>query len=119
MKLTQDLTGLHPAVAQSVIRHLQHEDRARHVLGQVDQIRLKKLHDQAAVTGMNTNIGPQQLVVAPDQYQRFRDAYGELFWADPDSSKFVWKHHEDMRVKDVGTRIQSGWTPQSRPFNRR
>lgn len=108
-KLTHDLSRLHPDVARSVIRHLNHEDEARHALGVIEQIRLKQLHDQME-GNCHTNIGRQMLVVSADQWQRFRDAYGELFWADPDSARFVWKHHEDMRVKDTGTKIQSGYT---------
>ena len=109
MKLSQDLTGLHPAVAQSVIRHLRHEDAARHALGLVEQVKLKQLHDQME-GHCHTDIGRQLVTVSADQYQRFRDAYGDLFWADPESARFVWRHHDDMRVKDTGTRIQSGYT---------
>lgn len=109
MNLTLNLTGLHPETARRVIGNIRHEDRAKHALGLIEQLRLKQLHDQMGAA-CHTDVGRQMIVVSPDQFQRFREAYGDLFWADPDSSKFVWRHHEDMRVKDTGTKIQSGYT---------
>jgi hypothetical protein len=110
MDLTVDLSRLHPAVAQGIIGHLQHEDRARHALGLVEQYRLKRLYDEMAVPGMNTRLGRTTMVRSRDQWIRFMQKYGQLCWADPEFSPFVLKHHPDMRVKDVGERIQSGYT---------
>lgn len=110
MELTVDLSALHPAVAQSVIKGLRHEDKAIHDLGVFEQLRLKQLADAVMAPGVNTEIGRTLMVLSPGQAQAARRLYGELCFADPDFSKFLLKHHPEFRVKDVGTRIQSGYT---------
>ena len=111
MQITLNLSGLHPATRQSLCNGLQHEDRARHALGVLEQLRLKKLIDHAAVPGFNTNIGRTSMCMSPDQVQRAKEIYGERCFADPAFGKFLVKQHPEFGVKDVGTRIQSGWTP--------
>jgi hypothetical protein len=112
MDFTTDLSRLEPAVRQRIIKKVRHEDRARHELGLVEQQRLAQLHQ--AVGRVNTEVGRQAMVISPDQYVRFMQVYGPLCWADPEFGKWVLKQdqHADLKVKDVGTRIQSGWTPR-------
>lgn len=112
MDFTVNLSGVHPDVARGIVTHLRHEDRARHALGLVEQRRLKQAHDQVVGPGFNTNIGRQNMVLSQDQWRRFMQLYGQLCWSDPEFSKWVLKQdqHADLRVKDVGTRIQSGFT---------
>ena len=112
MQFTINLSGVHPEVRNQVIRHVQHEDRARHTLGLIEQARLKKLHDAMAMPGLlNTEIGRQTMVLSRDQWGRFMQKYGEKCWADPDFAPWVLKksEHADLRVKDVGTKIQVGY----------
>lgn len=112
-ELSLNLAQLHPDVRQSLIKGLVHEDRARHALGVIEQLRLKKMMDAAAQPGFNREIGRTSMVISTGQYQAAQQQYGELCFADPDFGKFLLKKHDDFRVKDVGTRIQSGWTPAS------
>ena len=110
MELSINLSGLHPAVAQKVIKGLHHEDKAQHDLEVLEQVRLKKLMDRVAGPGFNTNIGRQTMVMSRGQRLAATRIYGELCFADADFSKFLLKHHPEFRVADVGTRIQSGYT---------
>ena len=114
MELTVNLSGLHPDVARGVIKGLQHEDKAQHDLGVLEQLRLKKLLDAAAEPGFNTEIGRTLMVLSPEQAQAARRLYGDLCFADPDFSKFLLRQNPEFRVKDVGTKIQSGWTKADR-----
>jgi len=115
MQFTVDLTGLNPAVAQGIIKGLHHEDRARHALGLVRQRRMAQLlaHNPHAMTGRGEL--RQNMILDETQWQAFMQVYGQKCWADPDFGKWVLKQdqHADLRVKDTGTRIQSGWTPPS------
>lgn len=108
-----NLSNVHPEVRQTIVKGLQHEDRARHALGVIEQLRLKRMMDAAAVPGFNREIGRTSMIISPGQYQAAQRVYGELCFADPDFGKFLLKQNEEMRVKDVGTRVQSGWTPAS------
>ena len=110
MELSINLGGLHPDVARGVIRGLQHEDKARHDLGVLEQLRLKKLMDAVAEPGFNTDIGPAIMVLSPEQAAAARRIYGDRCFADPDFGKFLLRQNPEFRVKDVGTRVQSGWT---------
>lgn len=114
MELTINLSGLDPAVAQSVVRGLKHEDKARHDLGVLEQIRMKRMMDQVMSPGVNNDIGRPVMVVSEAQAQQARRIYGELCFADPDFGKFLLRHHPEFRVKDCGTRIQSGYTGRGR-----
>lgn len=111
MEFTTDLSRLDPEMRQRIIKKVRHADRARFDLGLVEQQRLAQLHQAAG--RVNTEVGRQAMVISPDQYVRFMQVYGQKCWADPDFGKWVMKQeqHADLRVKDVGTRIQSGWTP--------
>lgn len=111
MQLTADLSGLSPTVRDSVIRKLQHEDRARYDIGAADQIRLKRYTEKVVKTGAFNEVGPMQFVMSRDQWQRAMHQYGQMIFMDPDFVPFLLRKNEDMRVKQVGTRIQSGWTP--------
>lgn len=110
MDLTINLANLPLAVRQSVCRGLQYEDRARHALGQLEQLRMKRLLDQVAVAGFNTDIGRTTMCISEDQADRARRVYGQLCFADPDFGKWLLRQNPEFRVKDVGTRVQSGWT---------
>lgn len=110
MQLSVNLTHLPIETRQSVAKSIRHEDRARHVLGVIEQLKLKKLADQIAVAGFNNDVGRNNMVISPGQYQAAQELYGERCWADPDFAKFILKNHPEFRVKDVGTRIQSGFT---------
>lgn len=116
MDFTVDLSKLPPAVAQRVIKKIRHEDRARFDLDLLEQRRLKQLHDELAQPGWNTNMGRQTMCITPGQWQAFMQVYGQRCWADPDFAKWVLKQeqHADFRVKDVGTKIQSGYTGKTR-----
>lgn len=113
MNWTMDLSGLAPASRRAVLAGLQHEDRARHALGVIEQAKLKKFHDAMAIPGvLNNGMGRQVMIRSADQNERFKAKYGQLCWADPDFSKWVLKktEHADLRVKDVGEKIQVGYT---------
>lgn len=110
MELTMSLKGLPPAVAQGIIKTIRREDAAQYALGVIEQRKLKKLYDQLAAPGFNTDLGRQNMVMSPSQRQEAMRMYGQLCFADPDFAKFLLKHHEEFRVKDVGTRVQSGFT---------
>lgn len=110
MELSIDLSGLDVATAQGVIKGLNHEDKARHDLGVIEQLRLKKLADDLAQPGFNNGLGRTVMVLSPEQAAMARRIYGELCFADPDFSKFLLKNHPEFRVKDVGTKVQIGYT---------
>ena len=110
MELTLNLSGLHPSTAQAVIKGLRHEDKAKHDLGVLEQIRLKKMMDRLMQPGVNTEVGRVSMVLSPAQRLAATRQYGDLCFADPDFAKFLLKHHPDFRVKDCGTKIQSGYT---------
>ena len=110
MELTINLSGLHPATARGVIKGLQHEDKARHDLGVLEQVRLKKFMDAVAQPGFNTEVGRTVMVLSPEQREAAYRIYGQMCFADPDFSKYLLKQNPEFRVKDVGTKIQSGYT---------
>ena len=110
MQLTTDLSQLHPEVRRRIVKNVQHQDAAQYALGAVEQAKLKKFYDAVATTGFSkTDIGPLNFVISQDQAARCRAIYGDLCFMDPDFVKFLKKHHEDMRVREVGTRIQAGY----------
>jgi hypothetical protein len=110
MQLTADLSQLHPEVRRRIVKNVQHEDAAQYALGAVEQAKLKKFYDALAVPGFSKqDIGPLHFVISDDQAARARAAYGELCFMDPDFVTFLKRHHEDMRVREVGTKIQSGY----------
>jgi hypothetical protein len=111
--LTMNLAGLPPSVAHRVMRTIKQEDAAAYALGVLDQIKLKKFYDQMAVPGMNTDIGRQNMVISHGQRLAAYRQYGQKCFADSDFSRFLLKKHPEYQVKDVGTKVQSGWTPQS------
>jgi len=119
MQLTVNLEHVDPAVRQSIIKGIRHEDKARHDLGVVEQIKLKKFADQVTAAGMNTELGRNAMVISEGQYQAAQQLYGELCWADPDFGKWLLKRDSDFAVKDVGTRIQSGYTGRGHSRARR
>jgi hypothetical protein len=110
MQLSVNLSHLPIETRRAVVKGIRHEDRARHVLGLVEQLKLKRLADQIVQPGFNNDVGRTAMIVSPGQYQAAQMIYGERCWADPEFSKFLLKHHPEFRVKDVGTRIQSGYT---------
>lgn len=110
MELTLNLKRLPPAVAQSVIKTIKREDAAQYALGVIEQRKLKKLYDALAVPGFNTDLGRQTMCLSRSQWYEALRIYGQNCFQDPEFAKFLLKHHEDMRVKDVGTRVQSGYT---------
>lgn len=113
MILTSDLSGLSPAVRAALVRKLQHADRARYELGVVEQTKRKRFHDAVVQPGAFNEVGPAQMIMSQDQHQRAMQKYGQLCFMDADFVKWLLKNNEDMRVKQCGTRIQSGWTPNS------
>ena len=110
MELTINLSQLPPATAHAVIKGLQHEDKAKHDLGVLEQLKLKRMMDQAMAPGMNTNLGRASMILSPAQRAMACRLYGDKCFADPDFSKFLLKHHPEFRIRDCGTRIQSGYT---------
>lgn len=113
MQLTADLSALKPEVRNRLIHRLQREDEARYAIGVTEQIRMKKLRDEMVKTGAYNEVGPMTFIASDDQYQRAMHRYGQLCFMDPDFVPWLLKHNEDMRVKNVGTRIQSGYTKRS------
>lgn len=111
MQLTTDLSGLRPEVRGALIRRLQRDDAARYAVGAADQLRLKNYHDAVVKAGAFNELGPVQMVISRDQYVRAMEKYGPLCFMDPNFVPWLLKRNEDMRVKQAGTRIQSGWTP--------
>jgi hypothetical protein len=116
MDFTVDLSGLPPDVANGVIRKIRHDDRARFDLDLIEQQRTKRLMDQVVAPGWNNNIGRQTMQISPGQWAAFMRVYGQHCWADPDFAPWVLKQeqHADFRVKDVGTKIQSGYNGKSK-----
>lgn len=112
MNFSVSLKGLPPAVAQSVIKTIRREDAAQYALGVIEQLKLKRMYDQLAVPGFNTDLGRQTMVISQSQWQLAMAQYGQLCFTDPDFARFLLKKHEEFRVKDVGTRVQSGFTGQ-------
>lgn len=108
--MSVNLSKLPPATRQRVVRGLHFEDKAKHDLGVLEQLRLKRLMDQTVGPGFNTEIGRTSMVMSQAQRNAAMRTYGQMCFADPDFGKFLLKHHADFRVKDVGTRIQSGYT---------
>lgn len=110
MELSFSLQGLPPGVAHSVIKTVKREDAARYALSVIEQRKLKKLYDQLAQPGFNTDLGRQTMVISQGQWYEAMRLYGQTCFQDADFARFLLKHHDEFRVKDVGTRIQSGYT---------
>ena len=110
MQLTSDLSQLDPNVRHALIRRLQHADKARFDLGLVEQRRLKQLHDRAGIGAYKENLGPVEMVLSIDKYQRAMQRYGQHIFMDPDFAKWLLRKNDDMRVKPTATRIQVGYT---------
>lgn len=110
MDLTLDLSGLSPETRLAFQRGLQHEDRARYAVGVTEQLRMKQLADREARAGSNRELGPLRMVMSCDQGDRARREFGPLCFADPEFVPWLLKREEVFRVKETGTRIQSGWT---------
>jgi hypothetical protein len=109
MQLTADLSQLAPEVRNGIVRRLQHEDLARHALGLADQARMKRLQDTATIGTYKGEIGPPQIILSQDQWQRAMQRYGQLCMMDPDFVPWLLRKNDDMRVKAIGTRAQVGW----------
>lgn len=110
MQLTADLSGLAPAVRNQLIKKLAHEDKARYDLGVIEQQRMAKLMKDAPVGAFKQQLGPAQLVMSQDQWQRAMAMYGTNCFQDPDFVPWLLKKNEDMRVRQSATRIQVGYT---------
>lgn len=110
MNFSLSLRGLPPGVAQAVIKTIRHEDAAQYALGVIEQRKLKKLYDDLAVPGFNTDLGRQTMCLSRSQWYEAMRIYGQNCFQDPEFARFLLKQHEEMRVKDVGTRVQSGFT---------
>ena len=119
MQLTADLTGLTPAVRQQLIKKLAHEDKARHDLGVIEQRRMAQRYQNLPIGSFKAELGPAQMILSQDQWQRAMQKYGETCWQDPDFTPWLLKRNEDMRVRQTGTKIQVGWTPGQAPTPRR
>lgn len=112
MQLTVNLEGIDPATRHEVIRKLQFEDKARYDLGVIEQRRLAQLYRNLPVGAFKAGIGPAQLVMSPDQWQRAMNASDELrerCFQDPEFVPWLLRHNEDMRVKPLATKIQVGY----------
>jgi hypothetical protein len=109
MQLTADLSQVPPDVRNAVIRKLAHEDKARCDLGVLEQRRMKQMHDRAGIGSYKKEIGPAQMILSQDQWQRAMARYGNLIFMDPEFTPWLLKKNEDMRVRDVGTKIQVGY----------
>lgn len=110
MQFTTDISGLPSEVRLALMREYANEDQVRYATGAVEQLRAKRLADAAAVTGMNQEFGRRQMVLSPDQWNRCMTRYGQKCFMDGDFVPFLLRRHDDFRVKDVGTRPQSGYT---------
>ena len=109
MQLTTDLSQLAPEVRSGIVRRLQYEDLARHALGLAEQARLKRLHDAAGLGSYKPELGPAQIILSADQWQRAMQRYGTCCMMDPDFVPWLLKRNDDMRVKQIGTKAQVGW----------
>lgn len=109
MQLTVDLSQMHPEVRGKIIRKLAHEDKARHDLGVIEQLKMKKLHDAAQIGHYKSELGPARMILSQDQWQRAMQKYGQYIFMDPEFSPWLVKKHPDMAVKDIGTKIQVGY----------
>lgn len=114
MELSVNLAGLPPHIAQRVIKTVRSEDAAAYLLGVLEQRKLKQFYENNAVPGMNTDFGRQTMVMSEGQRLAAYRQYGQMCFADPDFAPWLLKKNEDFRVKDVGTKIQSGWTANSK-----
>lgn len=109
MQLTADLSQLPPETRNALIRKLQHADKASHDLGVVEQTRMKQLYDRGGSDAYKAELGPAQMVLSQDQYQRAMAKYGPLCFMDADFAPWLLKQNEDMRVKYVSKKIQVGF----------
>ena len=112
MHLTADLSGLKPELRQRVVKHMQHEDMAKHAIAEVQQAEAVKTYRNLARTGTTKDgFGPLNMIVMP--YFRNQLSFqhgGAQVWSDPDFREWVRKRHKDeTAIPEVGTRIQSGW----------
>ena len=107
---TVNLSALTPELARTVQAGFEHEDVAKYKLGLIEQARLKAMADQLAVPGMNNDLGRHQMVLSRNQWLQCLRQYGQLCFADPNFAPWLLRKNEDFRVKDVGTRVQSGYT---------
>jgi hypothetical protein len=110
MQLTTDLSLLTPEVRNALVRKLQHADKARYDIGLVEQAQMKQFHDRAGIGSYKQEIGPAQMIMSRDQWQRAMQRYGEKIFMDEQFVPWLLKKNPDMRVKQVGTKIQSGYT---------
>ena len=110
MQLTTDLSRLGPETRAAIVKRLQREDQARYAIGVIEQARLKQVQDAAGIGSYKSEIGPPQMVMSQDQWQRAMQRYGQYIFMDPDFVPWLLKKNEDMRVKRIGTKVQVGWT---------
>ena len=115
MQLTVDLSGMRPDARNGFVRSVRHEDRARYALGLLEQRRMKQQADEVAKAKYKGDMRVQ-MVMSEDQWKRVMNDYGQNCFMDPDFVPWLLKQQEnrDMRVKDPGSKIMTGWTPSSR-----
>ena len=111
MYLTQDLSRLDPALRESMLKQLAHEDRAQFVLAQIEQAKMAKFcRDHVAPGTTKDGVGPLRSIIHPGLKNYLAAKYGHATaWRDPDFMKWLTKRFDEFRVPDAGTKVQAGW----------
>lgn len=123
MQLTVDLSQLDPRTRERIVRNAKHEDVAQYHLACLEQAKAAQYYRQYAAAGVTkTDFGPVQMAIHPyfrNQLSATASAQKERVWMDPDFGKWLLNRQDEFRVPIKGTRIQSGWTPQSQKISHR
>jgi hypothetical protein len=111
MQLTCDLSGLAPEVRRQIIHNCEREDLAQQAIAWSEQARITKFYQDAAVVGTTKeSVGPMTSVMHIALKQLLAAHYGhQTVYQDPDFMKFIMKKHDCFRVREMPTRIQSGY----------
>lgn len=110
--LTHDLSALPPDVRERVVKNLQHEDQARWALARIEQAKMAKLYNENVGPGTTKDgLGPLNMVLTQYFRNQLMHQHGQRCMADPDFRKWLRKNYEAVRVRETGTRVQSGWRP--------
>lgn len=111
MHFTADLTHLPLETRRRVVEKLGDQNAAQLALAKVRQAKIAKMYNDAVAPGTTVDgIGPVSLAIDPYFVSYFRIQYGNGIFNDPDFEKYLKKRGEEFRIRETGTRIQSGYT---------
>lgn len=112
--ITHDLSRLPLDTRQRIVKRLQDEDCARRALAEVEQAKVKRFYDDNVSPGTTkSGFGPVSAAIVPYFQGYLRRKYGDTCFQDDDFFKWVLKQEERFRVREVGTKVQVGYSAQS------